>query len=431
MASLGKLIRARRKELRLTQQQLAGKEITKGFISLIESDRGTPSVDTLVLLAERLHKPVSYFLERGNPLSLKAAQATLSVGWVAVKQGKYTEAAESFQEALTLATRRHDQAIEAEGHIGLAFALASLRQFDLARRHVDRGTRLAEAARAEQHLVRASHVLGVIAYYERNFREARRHFLDGFRRFQEVDHPDKGLGGILLYNLGNTYMELGDHAEAARWYQQALTSLEPTGDLHRLGLVYLQLGVTDRERGDYDTALSNLTRAENLFGVLQATRLSGWAHTSIGITLLARGEVDEAITHLEESLRVGERTGDDAGRERSLTELGRALTAKRAFPEAEQALAEAERLAGKFQDVTESARIQLARARLRAAMGQVADAVRCYKLAIAAFESLGMRADVGRACDALGELLLQHRRPSAAAPYLARALQELRANQTP
>lgn len=429
MASLGKLIRARRKELGLTQQQLGGREITKGFISLIESDRGNPSVETLVLLAERLQRPVSYFLERGNPLSLKAAQATLSVGWVAVKQGNYTQAAESFQEALTLARRHHDQNIEAECHIGLAFALASLRQLDLARQHVERGRHLADAARAEQHLVRASHVLGVIAYYERNFRDAREHFLEGFRRFQELDHPDKGLGGILLYNLGNTYMELGDHAEAARWYQQALTSLEPTGDLHRLGLVYLQLGVTDRERGDYDTALSNLTRAENLFGVLQATRLSGWAHTSIGITLLARGEVDQAITHLEESLRVGERTGDDAGRERSLTELARAFTAKRAFPEAETALAEAERLAKKFQDVTETARIHLARARLRAAMAQVAEAVRCYKLAIAAFESLGMRTDVGQACNGLGELLLQHKRPSAAAPYLARALQELKASQ--
>ena len=54
MASLGKLIRARRKELGLTQQQLGGREITKGFISLIESDRGHPSVETLVLLADRL-----------------------------------------------------------------------------------------------------------------------------------------------------------------------------------------------------------------------------------------------------------------------------------------------------------------------------------------------------------------------------------------
>lgn len=429
MASLGKRIRARRKELGLTQQQLGGRELTKGFISLLEKDRAKPSVETLVRLAGRLQRPVSYFLEHDTPLRLKAAHAALSVAWVAVKQGDFTRAAESFQEALKLAKSHHDQSIEAECHIGLGFALASLRQLDLARRNVLRGKHLAEVTKAEHHLVRASHVLGVIAYYERNFRDAREHFLEGFRRFREVDHPDKGLGGILLYNLGNTYMELGEHAEAARWYQEALALLEPTEDLHRLGLVYLQLGATHRERGDYDTALSHLRRAENLFGVLQDTRLLGWAHTSIGITFLAREEVDKAITHLEESLRIKGRIGDDAGRGRSLTELGRALTAKRAFPEAEKALAEADRLAKKFQDVTEAARIRLARARLRSAMGQVQEAVRHYRQAIAAFESLGMRTDVAHACNALGELLLQHGRPSVAAPYLARALHELRASQ--
>jgi len=430
VTSLGKRIRARRKELGLTQQQVGGKELTKGFISLIEKDRARPSVETLVLLAQRLQRPVSYFLDQGTPLSLKSAQAALSVAWVAVKQGDYTRAAESFQEALRLAKGPHDQNIDAECHIGLGFALASLRQFDLARQNVQRGKRIAETTKAEQLLVRASHVLGVIAYYERNFQEAREHFLEGFRRFQGIDHPDKGLGGLLLHNLGNTYAELGDHAEAARWYQKALTLLEPTEDLHRLGMVYLQLGVTQRERGDYDTALSHLTRAENLFGVLQDTRLLGWAHRSIGITFMARGEVDKAITHLEESLRIQERIGDDPGRGRTLTELGRAMTAKRAFPKAEKALEEADRLAMKFQDVTETARILLARARLRSATGQVSEAVRYYKQAIASFESLGMRADVAHACNALGELLLQQKRPSVAAPYLARALQELAASQT-
>ncbi|HEX2711621.1 MAG TPA: tetratricopeptide repeat protein, partial [Candidatus Acidoferrales bacterium] len=241
MASLGRRIRARRKELGLTQQQLGGEDLTKGFISLIEKDRARPSVETLILLAQRLQKPVSYFLDQGTPLSLKAAQAALSVAWVAVQQGDYTRAAESFQEALNLAKKHQDQSVEAECHIGLGFALASLRQLDLARQNVERGRHLAEVTKAEHLLVRASQVLGHIAYYERNFLEAREHLLEGLRRFQGIDHPDKGLGGLLLHNLGNTYMELGDHAEAARYYQKALTVLEPTEDLHRLGMVYLQL----------------------------------------------------------------------------------------------------------------------------------------------------------------------------------------------
>ena len=72
MLSLGGRIRARRKELGLTQSQLGGDELTKGFISLIEKDRAKPSIETLILLARRLQRPIGYFLEDSTPLGRRA-----------------------------------------------------------------------------------------------------------------------------------------------------------------------------------------------------------------------------------------------------------------------------------------------------------------------------------------------------------------------
>jgi len=40
-----------------------------------------------------------------------------------------------------------------------------------------------------------------------------------------------------------------------------------------------------------------------------------------------------------------------------------------------------------------------------------------------------MRADLAHACNELGEVLIEHKRPSEAAPYLARALQELKSDR--
>jgi len=193
-----------------------------------------------------------------------------------------------------------------------------------------------------------------------------------------------------------------------------------------VGLVHVQLGVARRERGDFDAALEHLTRAQHLFEALNDTRFLGWAHNSIGITLLAAGKVDGAIEHIEASLRIKEQIGDDPGRARTLTELGRALTLKGIFNQADEALDEAERLAKRFGDVTELARIELARAGLRDASGQTSEAIRWYKVAIGSFEALHMRADLARASNALGDLLLKCRRPSQAAPYLSRALEVLR-----
>ena len=60
---LGKRLRQARLERGLSQRQLCGDTVTRNMISLIENGSAVPSLDTLMLLAERLEKPVSYFLD--------------------------------------------------------------------------------------------------------------------------------------------------------------------------------------------------------------------------------------------------------------------------------------------------------------------------------------------------------------------------------
>jgi transcriptional regulator with XRE-family HTH domain len=48
---LGERIRAARREAALTQAQVAGAELTKGFISQVESGQVRPSIRSLQLIA--------------------------------------------------------------------------------------------------------------------------------------------------------------------------------------------------------------------------------------------------------------------------------------------------------------------------------------------------------------------------------------------
>jgi HTH-type transcriptional regulator, quorum sensing regulator NprR len=425
MSLLGERVRGRRKELGLTQSQLGGADLSKGFISLIETGRTKPSVETLMLLARRLQKPVGFFLEHETSLSLEVLRIMLASAWVALKRGEFTQAAESFEQARVIA-RKHDDAAEAECFVGLGSALAGLRQIDLARQNVERGKTLAEATRNLQLLVRVHNVLGLIEYYGRNFPGARQSFLEGYRLLREVGHPDLSLAGNFLLNIGNTHAEVGDHAEATRWYEEALRALEPTEDLHRIGKAHAELGAAYRESGRHDIALAELTRAEHIFELLNSLHLLAQARNSIGITLLEQGKTEEAMRQLQSSLHLKETVGDDPGRARSLTEIARALTAKGSFKEAEQTLTKAANIANRFADTTEGARITLVRARLYREMGRLTEAVRRYKEAVASFDALGMRLDLATACNELGDVLIRQKRSSDAAPYLARALQSLK-----
>lgn len=60
---LGEKLRQARQEAGLSQRQLCGDVITRNMLSQIEHGTARPSMDTLRYLAERLGKPMSFFLE--------------------------------------------------------------------------------------------------------------------------------------------------------------------------------------------------------------------------------------------------------------------------------------------------------------------------------------------------------------------------------
>ncbi|MCT8137806.1 helix-turn-helix transcriptional regulator [Anaerobacillus sp. CMMVII] len=60
---LGERIKKIRKQKKMTLEALAGKELTKGMLSLIENNKANPSMESLTYIAERLQVEVSDLLE--------------------------------------------------------------------------------------------------------------------------------------------------------------------------------------------------------------------------------------------------------------------------------------------------------------------------------------------------------------------------------
>ena len=80
---IGPLIRARRRQLHLTLQQLAGAAgISVGYVSQVERDLATPSLGTLAQIARSLDVGVDYFIatpDVGNALSRAGERQSFSV----------------------------------------------------------------------------------------------------------------------------------------------------------------------------------------------------------------------------------------------------------------------------------------------------------------------------------------------------------------
>lgn len=71
ITTLGNRIRQLRKERKMTLEALAGTELTKGMLSLIENNKANPSMESLTYIAKRLNVEVSELLDGANVHELR------------------------------------------------------------------------------------------------------------------------------------------------------------------------------------------------------------------------------------------------------------------------------------------------------------------------------------------------------------------------
>lgn len=97
---LGQKIRQARLDAGLSQRQLCGEEITRNMLSLIEHGTAKPSMKTLAYLAQKLGKPMGYFLEEDalDHSELTASAEALRRGAEALEAGKHIYAEQLLEQ---------------------------------------------------------------------------------------------------------------------------------------------------------------------------------------------------------------------------------------------------------------------------------------------------------------------------------------------
>ena len=91
--TLGEKLRQARQEANLSQRALCGGEITRNMLSRIENGAAQPSMKTLRYLADRLGKPMSFFLDEQTVVS--ANQEVMESARRFYDAGQYAQALET------------------------------------------------------------------------------------------------------------------------------------------------------------------------------------------------------------------------------------------------------------------------------------------------------------------------------------------------
>lgn len=218
MKMVGVKIRDLRKKLGFTQEQLAGSELTKSYVSQVELGRIRPSRNALAIMARRLGKPLGYFLENDDDIRtvdvlLKASQALWS-------SGRLDEALVGLKEAYLLAERMGRDDILARIQATMGYLEMTRGDYDTAIHHFKRSLEELSPQDAPKEFIETTSALARSLHHIGNTHQAIGYFEKSCSI--SIDLPDLGVAkSDALMHYGDFCFELEEWTSALDLYQRA------------------------------------------------------------------------------------------------------------------------------------------------------------------------------------------------------------------
>jgi len=335
--TLGEKIRVARLEQKLTQEQLAGTDLTKSYISEIERGHRSPRLITLKALARRLNKPLSHFLD-GVPED-REVEAFLRLGLVRLRAGMAGSACAPLERALELAVQQGDEVLQARVELALAAVDHELGHIQRAQRRVDRCFRVLARAGETASLVAAHSCLGRIKLASGDPDSALWAFQAAIQLAgQQPDDPI--LLSSLYLDLGIAQRTLGNGAAAREAFLLGLEVARSMRDQAQVAARNLELADVAAGAGRFGQTFEHAGRAQGVYETLAHQRRLAKIHEYLGELAVEEGAYAQAERHYWCGLDLHGASGGFSGAGHALSGLALVLLA-RDSPDAAQMIGEA------------------------------------------------------------------------------------------
>jgi tetratricopeptide (TPR) repeat protein len=296
---------------------VAGSQVTRAAIYLVETGRARPSQRTLKLIATRTNKPLAFFLEAeaGDSSSEPArarVDARLEQIEAMVSTGKLKPAMAASKQLLR-ALGSSDQALQGRVRLRLAEAqLESGRALD-ALPNLRVARELLASDDAPELLAECGDLLG-LALKKLEDRDALAAFNEALRLCRQALPVRKDLEARILGHIGAAYASTHDWEAAISHYEQALEAAGNVRDLSFLERMYNDVGLAEMGAGHLTAAFGYFQKALALAEVSNQAAVIARIENNIGSALVGLEELDAAESHLRRSLQICKDVDLDVGR---------------------------------------------------------------------------------------------------------------------
>jgi tetratricopeptide (TPR) repeat protein len=247
-SDVGKRIRQARLARGLSLAQVGGEDLSRSFLSAVESGRSRISLRALQIVANRLDKPMSAFLDDAIAASDVGVELLLDQAEIALRADKPQEA-QRFLADIDAPESLKARALWLQGWM-LRALVRPLDAVPLLRESVS----LTEGTGDPRQLVLVLYALASALYTSHSYDEARQSYEKALAiAMDQLDDP--ALQGRLIVCLGHLYYVKGQLDSAMGYYDRARQLLEPVEDLDNLASIYSGLSRICEQRKDFANAL--------------------------------------------------------------------------------------------------------------------------------------------------------------------------------
>jgi len=380
----------------MTQSEVAQKTFSVSYISAVERGQIRPSLGALERLSERLEVPLADLMRDADaPVnysyspSSRETQAErlredteqrLRNAPLLARQGP-EEAQRALDSLLEITNRQLTPPDQITLHARLAFCYFELGRGDESRREAQEGMALAERAGDLETRERLRNDLGNAYHLLRNHHLALDQYRSCLDAVEQGVVRDPRFHLTVLFNLGNTYWRLGDANSAIGYLRQATQTLDETRNPEQLGAIYFTLSAAYAQS---DAALSKLYASRSMMAYEDADneRVTARVYNRLGRACAQAGEIDEAVSYLEEAHALATRQADPRGAAEAQRSLAAIYVQQHKVEDAARLVAAAAEEANNSGDPVAQGETLLVQAQVAEARKQFPEAKQAYEQAI-------------------------------------------------
>lgn len=324
-------------------QVVAGTDINRQTVYLVEQGRMRPSLEVLQQIARRTGKPVTYFLgERVVDAEPTASMRRIQSGLTQLERHLLVR---DFAAAVELGERllqsAVDSASEASVRVALGQALDMLRRPEDALPHLERALELAEGLSDPWGAIDALDWIGMAQYLldEPKALATLTDALERCRKLQPVFAPSLVR---ILSHIGTVHISRHAMRAAIRAFEEAAAAAETVRDIAQLARMYDNLSQAYSQLLQPAKALALANKALHYYEMERDLAGVYRAENNLGDLLLRDGDLAAAEKHLARALRGFSELGvDRRGRGYVLVNIGELALRRGDLDAAEEVLTEA------------------------------------------------------------------------------------------